>query len=288
MRPDDAQPTTVDRIVVTLDVSPGADVGQASVAWLHDAYDSLVGRVIALDSDTAELSGTLGRTGDASLAGGMWTSPVTEDGWHALAASLVSQARGDASWWVGWLSDAESDEPWARADATLEQDGVGVALSAEVAGLRADLPWPSVESALVDLLVRHGDGVASFGCVGSPLEGGSTALDDALRRPRAASLGESRQWLRGYDWATLVPAELAGRIDRRRAEDELARVVELTSAGLVLVGTDRFSAFDEAALERVFGVVEPVLPRGEPQRPRIYGDEQMPRLVWRAPHDDAV
>lgn len=146
MRPDDAQPTAVDRIVVTLDVSPGAAVGRASVAWLQDAYDSLVGHVIDLDSDTAELSGALGRTGDASLAGGMWTSPVTDDGWNALAASLVRQARGDASWWVGWLSDAESDEPWARADATLEQDGVGVALSAEVAGLRADLPRAAASS----------------------------------------------------------------------------------------------------------------------------------------------
>jgi len=46
------------------------------------------------------------------------------------------------------------------------------------------------------------------------------------------------------------------------------------------------AAFDDPALERVFGVVEPVLPRGEPQTPKTYDDEQLPRLVWRAPQDD--
>ena len=175
-------------------------------------------------------------------------------------------------------------EATTRADAFCDEDGQVVSLTAELVAPRDLLA--AGDSALVNLLMSHGDSVASYGCVGSPVDGGRTALDRALRRSRAVSVRKSRQWLRGYDWATLVPPELVDPIDRRRADGELARVVELANGGLVLVGSEHFDAFDDAALERVFGVVEPVLPRVEPQTPKIYGHEQLPRLVWQAPQDD--
>ena len=277
--PPDLETTIADHVVVTLDLSASPDTGRTSTAWLRDAHASLVAHVAKWEVGDAEFSGALARTGDASLSGGMWRSSVTAEAWEVVGESLAGQPRGDASWWVGWLSAAGPSEASARADAILEDDGQGVGLSAEVSG--PDDLVVGTESELVDVLGKYGN-AASYGSVGGAVEAGRTALDRALRRPRAVSLSESRQWLRGYDWVTLVPPELAGRIDRAHAEDELDRVVELPGGALVLVGTDRFSAFDEAALERVFDVVEPVLPRGEPQRPKLYGDEVMPRLVWRA------
>ena len=277
--PPDLESTITDHVVVTLDVSASPDTGRTLMAWLRDAHASLVDPVAKWETDDAEFSGALARTGDASLSGGMWRSSVTAEAWEVLGESLAGQRRGDASWWVGWLSAAGPSKASARADAILEDDGQGVGLSAEVSG--PDDLVVGTEMELVHLLEKYGND-ASYGSVGGAVDAGRTALDRALRRPRALSLSESRQWLRGYDWVTLVPPELASRIDRAQAEDELAGVVELAGSALVLVGTDRFSAFDEAALERMFGVVEPVIPRGEPQRPKLCGDEVMPRLVWRA------
>jgi len=90
--------------VLTLDLIAGSQTGGASLAWLHDTYAVLAPQIAEGETDTAEYSDALGRTGDPSLPKGMWQSRVAPEGWAVLAESLVAQARGDASWWAGWLS----------------------------------------------------------------------------------------------------------------------------------------------------------------------------------------
>ncbi|WP_339134481.1 hypothetical protein WJM95_33105 [Streptomyces sp. f51] len=46
-----------------------------------------------------------------------------------------------------------------------------------------------------------------------------TNLDAVLRRKRRTSLREGRQFLRGYAWVTVCPAELAARLGGASAAD---------------------------------------------------------------------
>ncbi|MGW1068157.1 hypothetical protein ACWD4F_26965 [Streptomyces aureus] len=93
-------------------------------------------------------------------------------------------------------------------------------------------------------------------------------LDAALRRRRRMSLREGRQFLRGYAWVTVCPAELVARLGGTAAlEDSGAfyRVFPLRAGGVLLQASATMAGYTDDVMEKMFEVLAPVLPQGEPQ-----------------------
>ncbi|MFE4703287.1 hypothetical protein ACFRIC_40090 [Streptomyces sp. NPDC056738] len=94
-----------------------------------------------------------------------------------------------------------------------------------------------------------------------------TNLDTVLRRKPRTSLREGRQFLRGYAWVTVCPAELAARLGGAAAlEDSGAfhRVLPLRARGVLLQASATMDGYTDQVMEGVFETLAPVLPPGEP------------------------
>ena len=94
-------------------------------------------------------------------------------------------------------------------------------------------------------------------------------LENLLRFRRDANetTQESRQILRGYGWITVCAQELGDRlggVEGLRATGAFTEVAALGRGGYWLQATARRPDYDEAAAERVFRALAPVLPPGEP------------------------
>jgi len=105
---------------------------------------------------------------------------------------------------------------------------------------------------------------------------GETALENRLpvdfgrNRPQY-TVGESRQWLRGYAWVTIAPQELADRLGgvaALRASGVFHEVAQLGQGGVWLQATRYFGQYDVAKATEVFEVLAPVLRPGLPQLPQ--------------------
>ncbi|HEX8628676.1 MAG TPA: hypothetical protein VF755_10950 [Catenuloplanes sp.] len=141
--------------------------------------------------------------------------------------------------------------------------------------LLADLAEPAVLPTVADAMIGV---LRAVGDVADPVYGEilvnryphspSTALDRLLRRIPKDSLSEGRRFLRGYEWVTVCPAEIAealGGAGAMRASGAFAEVIELGTGGLLLRATDDPAGWTEEAACRVFDAVRPVLPPGEPR-----------------------
>ncbi|MGI5213730.1 hypothetical protein [Plantactinospora sp. CA-290183] len=98
----------------------------------------------------------------------------------------------------------------------------------------------------------------------------ATILDAALGRSAAVSARESRGHLRGYEWVTVCPKELAARLggpDRLRASGAFAEVLPLRHGGLVLRATDHPAGYGADRVRSAFRALAPVLPPGRPGLP---------------------
>lgn len=146
-------------------------------------------------------------------------------------------------------------ERFGRASAGWASDR-GVELGA---GTSNDADWFGF---LVSLLA---DANPSYGQVSSSAEGASTytELDMALLRHARESFVAGRTALRGYSWITVVPAELAGRVD----PSTMHRTASLPGGGLILQATATPAEYDEAAVCKVFRAVAQALPPGLPKQP---------------------
>ncbi|WP_406841119.1 hypothetical protein ACICHK_41095 [Streptomyces sp. AHU1] len=95
-----------------------------------------------------------------------------------------------------------------------------------------------------------------------------TNLDVVLSRKRRTSLCEGRQFLRGYAWVTVCPAELVARLGGVAAlEDSGAfhRVLPLRAGGVLLQASATMDGYTDQVMERIFETLAPVLPPGEPR-----------------------
>jgi hypothetical protein len=94
-----------------------------------------------------------------------------------------------------------------------------------------------------------------------------TALDGVLLRYAQESIERSREFLRGYSWVTVVPAELVSRLggaDLLERSRVVAEVRRLRAGGVLVRATGTPDGYDDAAVRRVFDLVRPVLPPGRP------------------------
>ncbi|MER7933306.1 MULTISPECIES: hypothetical protein [unclassified Streptomyces] len=92
-------------------------------------------------------------------------------------------------------------------------------------------------------------------------------IEAALTRDLDESLPESRDFLRGYAWVTVCPQELAIRLGGPQslaASGAFHRVVPLQAGGVLLQASETLSGYTDQVMERVFTVLTPVLPEGQP------------------------
>lgn len=102
-----------------------------------------------------------------------------------------------------------------------------------------------------------------------------TALDVALGRSAEYSAGSGRAALRGYEWVTVCPAELAARIDP--AVGGFVEVTDLAGGGRLLRATADIGGWTQDAARAVFVALAPVLPDGLPERKE---GEDLSRVVF--------
>jgi hypothetical protein len=87
-------------------------------------------------------------------------------------------------------------------------------------------------------------------------------------RMPSTTIPDSRHTLRGYSWLTICPQELADRfggVDALSATGAFREVEQLAAGGVWLLATADYRDYDQAAVERVFEAVAPVLPTGVTQ-----------------------
>jgi hypothetical protein len=105
--------------------------------------------------------------------------------------------------------------------------------------------------------------------------GGPTAYEMCLRNivtpnppqwwDHEYTVADCRQFLRGYSWLTIVPAEIAARlggVEAFTASGAFVEVRELPRGGVWLRATEDFRDFTDEQIRRVFTVVAPALRPG--------------------------
>ncbi|MFY1668708.1 hypothetical protein ACN27G_01915 [Plantactinospora sp. WMMB334] len=129
---------------------------------------------------------------------------------------------------------------------------------------------PLVLPALVELARLVGDATdPAYGeiVVNAGLVAPATMLDATLGRSAEESAEQSRGHLRGYEWVTVCPRELAaglGGADRLRASGAFAEVRPLSHGGLLLRATDDPADYRADRVRGAFRALAPVLPPGLP------------------------
>jgi hypothetical protein len=97
-------------------------------------------------------------------------------------------------------------------------------------------------------------------------------------------IARSRTVLRGYDWLTVVAAELADRLggaNALRSGGAFAQVEQLRSGGVWLLATGDYTDYTDDRVEAVWRALAPVLLKGTPSRDRAEREESPVRLVFR-------
>jgi hypothetical protein len=122
---------------------------------------------------------------------------------------------------------------------------------------------------------RVNPGYGQIGVFHGP--GGETTLENCLpvnfgrNRPQY-TVGESREWLRGYAWVTILAQELADRLGgvaALRGTGVFREVAQLDKGGVWLQATEYFGQYDLVKAAQVFEVLAPVLRPGLPELPYL-------------------
>jgi hypothetical protein len=198
----------------------------------------------------------------------------------SLTSGLVDeQGASLPRWFVQtqvWRDDV--DKRWARFSIVLPEERIyGAAASA----LQEVLLGP------VRSLAARSDPV--YGEVGFPAGAHRTVLEYAMRsRGLDETYERSRTWLRGYNWITLVPRQIAEALGGSAALRDTGAffdVTELEGGAVWLRATELFSAYDTEAAMPVFKAVARALPAGMPKvRPELGVPVKRPPVIL----EDAV
>ncbi|MCM0674772.1 hypothetical protein NCC78_08730 [Micromonospora phytophila] len=253
--------------VVCLDPRDPAGVARTSQAWLKQGWDGLFGEVSRAVAAK-----------NPDVAASLIVCATERDPIRAVR-------RSDARWATA-LNKIHENPVLVQAAADAEEKKLSYAhVRLGVSRVLDNNPWvrlvtramlgtafdPAVEyDRWVDFLARVlADADPAYGEVSH--DGGndsSTELDKALRRDRNVSVEQSRQLLRGYSWVTVVPQELVHRLggaDVIEASGAVEEVRRLRAGGVLLRATRTPEEFDDAAMRRLFGLLAPVLPPGQPR-----------------------
>jgi hypothetical protein len=238
-----------------------------AVAGWHDAAAAALLPLVqppGAPAVTREVTGST-RAADGSggpIGGGLWASHLVPDLYQLQTI-----------WSYG---DARPRGPVQNVDVRVHRPHFGVFFSLDLLVVLAD---PAALPAVCDSVLAV---VRETGAQVDPVYGEilvdriphspSTALDRLLRRKPVASLEEARRYLRGYEWTTVCPAEIAkalGGADALRASGAFAEVTELGKGGLLLRATEDPAEWTDDAVHRVFDALRPALPPGRPRQPQF-------------------
>lgn len=167
--------------------------------------------------------------------------------------------------------DARPHGPVEHVDVRVFRTGGGFLWLDLLAGLTGPAALPAVCTAMIGVLratAGQADPIYGEILVDREPQSPQTALDRVLRRIGEDSLEAGRRFLRGYEWVTVCPSDLAktlGGADALRATGAFAEITELGTGGLLLRATDDPAGWTEEAARRVFDAVRPVLPPGRPR-----------------------
>ncbi|MFJ1796063.1 hypothetical protein [Kitasatospora griseola] len=201
-----------------------------------------------------------------------------------------------------WLADRAAEGRTTSAVAKIvEQDGLTVEIACSMRVWRDDaddrwaLFWMEVgaTASFIRAIVNSMRRVANvadpvFGSIGYGGNFTCTELEYSLGlRGLTDSYDKSRKILRGYDWVTVVPRELAnehGGASGVTKSSNLHSIEELPSGALWLRATDEFANYNGSAVRAMFEAVAPMLPKGLPVEREWLG---VPRPVSPLVFEDA-
>ncbi|MBM0226520.1 MULTISPECIES: hypothetical protein [Micromonospora] len=252
---------------VCLDPRDAARVARTSRAWLQQGWDGLFGEVsravAAKDPDAAASLIVCSTERDPIRAvrrsGKRWAAALERiDENPVVVAASVHTAEKRLSYAAIRLEVTRvlDNNPWVRL---VIRAMLGAAFD------------PAVEyDRWVDFLTEVlADADPAYGEINKDVgDEGSTELDKSLRRDSDVSLKQSRQVLRGYSWVTVVPGELVERLggaDAIESAGAVAEVRRLAAGGVLLRATRTPEEYDDLAMQRLFRMLAPVLPPGQPR-----------------------
>ena len=135
---------------------------------------------------------------------------------------------------------------------------------------------PSAQASAVALLGEFADRIdPSYGQIGVDHPFGETTLEHCLpsaygKNQPWRSIVESRQWLRGYTWVTVLAKEHVARLGGLQAIERggaFYSVTGLSQGGAILQATQDFHEYGQERAEQVFRALAPVLRPGLPSPP---------------------
>ncbi|WP_405555269.1 DUF3396 domain-containing protein [Streptomyces canus] len=249
-------------IEAAFDSAVAVEPGESLIQWFRAAwarlFDGLVAeeasggqRVLSLASVTQDIDDGPRRFSDINETWGHFEESLAAFPWGAGITVLKDGAELTG---LGSVSTYH-----VLSDASLWRAEVSVPVDPQDAGSCATL---------VDFLREALEGAnPAFGRIELNGTVEETNLDAALRRKKRTSMRESRQFLRGYAWVTVCPAELLARLggaSALEASGAFYRVIPLRAGGALLQASETLAGYSDAVMERVFVALAPVLPEGEP------------------------
>lgn len=264
---------TPDALMISLNVDRDdfAEYQHLGQRWLikfPQAMASDVWNRIRLGHPTVDTSMTTIPWPGGPIEGGKFDLPRFE----RMTAKLSSPVET-----ISYLGETDDDQALA-ARVSWSNDRhmcFGGSVSVSIESIHDDV------ARLVSFVVDFLDDVdPAFGCVATHFNARiGTELDLALRRRDRESIKESREFLRGYSWLTVVPKELVARLGGIAAlrEAPLAAVYPLSAGGVVLQASSIPAEYGDVAMRGLFRTVAPVLPPGKPKP--VFGYEHI-RVVY--------
>ncbi|KQW06964.1 hypothetical protein [Streptomyces sp. Root369] len=251
-------------IEASFDIAAPDGPGESLVQWFRAARDRLFGGLVE-----AEATGGGEVVSEARVIRHIDDSPrrfpKVGETWEQFEEGLAAFPWGAG---LSFLTDdGEPDERGRANSYHVLRDGSIWRASASAS---VDSPDDAEScAALVDFLRAALDASnPTFGRIEWRNFNELTNLDAVLRRKKRTSLRESRQFLRGYAWATVCPAELAARLGGATALENSGafhRVLPMRAGGVLLQASDTLAGYTDQVMERVFETLAPVLPPGEPR-----------------------
>jgi len=265
---------------VLLDVGSPAEYEAVVLRFLTDALGRFEGLLKARVEELA--GGKAGRVHGDALVGRIRMSAAS------LELGGMFQHRPYSPENLRWLAERAAEGRTVSATAAITgQGGYTVDVVCHLTAWRddADERWAvlrlvsQVSAPLVHAVVESIRSVADaadpvFGSVGYGGRTTCTELESMLGlRDLGDTYDDARRILRGYDWITLVPRQLAAEHGGAAAfaGSSLSAVDELPSGALWLRATEEFADYRGSAVWAMFAAVAPMLPTGLPVEQECLG-----------------
>jgi hypothetical protein len=286
------------------EAASGEEFAEIGMGWLDRGSRAMLGQArVLLDSDAkapyrepdspdlpwGPADGVWGRVHVARLREAatprLTFKPANASGWRWLSKQLLDPPAAATAHLLflddqGFPIQDPARHLYLEARSHAQSPGWIRLCASMTAGTLGDEPHGrGQQQRWLSLLRLYADAMnPSFGQIGYNVAGGNvgaTVLEDRLpvnfgRNSPEWTVGESRRYLRGYDWLTVLAQEHADRlggVGGLAATGAFFEVIQLSSGGVWLRATEDWSDYDMAAAERVFRALAPVLRPGRPQPP---------------------